>query len=221
MALKHAVGVAAVMVATVSHGVSVGADPPFVNHFKGHGAQALLTDCTLGLPDGAECLAVDVFVSDERYQERGTKWPLELMDVVVYDVVIDSAAPDGFVAIPAAIGFTTEVDLVVARDLSSASASADVPLVLCELDAEGDPVCEDPGGSMSIEVAWTATGKRQTTTFRDRGTDGSIAFAFRAVDVFRTATASGVVDGQPLPTIPLFPPALFSTNNGVVERTLT
>lgn len=221
MAVKPFVALFTLGATAVSGAGLAGADPPFVNHFKGRAAQAVLTDCGLDVEDGTECMAVDVFVSEERYQERGSKSPLEVVDVIVYDVVIDSSSEDGFIATPVAAGFSTNVEVSVAPNLSSASAIASVlELFLCDVGPDDEVICDEPDGTVSLEVEWTATGKRQTSTFHARGTDGSLSFNFHAVDAFRAATAIGVVNGESLHDTPLFPPSIFMTNNGVVERTL-
>jgi hypothetical protein len=218
MAVKPFVALVTLAATALSGAGLAGADPPFVDHFKGRAAQAVLTDCLL--ENGMECMAVDVFVSEERYQQRGAKFPLEVVDVIVYDVVIDLSSEEGFIATPVAVGFSTDVEVSVAPNLSSASASANaIDLFPCEVTPDDEVICEEePDGTMSLEVEWTATGKRQTSTFHARGTDGSLSFNFRAVDAFRAATATGDVDGEPLHETPLFPPSIFMTNNGVVER---
>lgn len=220
MRARMIVGVAAVAMATAVVPTSglVSADPPFVVHFKGRAAQTILTNCELDAEDGTECKGVDIFVSDERFQERGALYPSSIVSVAVFDVVIDSDAPLGFVATLAATGFSTDAEVSVAGNLGSASVSASqIDLTRCEENG-GVPICEE-AGSMSLDVEWSATGGRQTNTFHALGNDGSLFFNFRAVDAFRPATASGVVDGQPLYEAAIFGSSIFATNNGVIERT--
>lgn len=218
MKVKLLVTVAALATVIVPTSGSVNADPPFVNHFKGRAAQAILTDCEADAEDGTECTGVDIFVSDERYQERGSLDPLSIVYVTVFDVRIDSSTDLGFVPTLAAFGLSTDADVSVARNLESASVSASqIDLTACAVDGE-EVICED-AGSMSLDVEWSATGRRQTNTFHSRENDGSFYYNFRAVDAFRPATASGEVDGQPMFETPFFPSSIFATNNGVIVRT--
>lgn len=219
MRVKLLVTVAALATAVVPTSGSVSADPPFVNHFKGRAAQTILTDCKLNAADGTECSGVDIFVSDERYQERGSLFPLSIVFVTVFDVVIDSSAPLGFVPTLAAVGSSTDAEVSVARNLASASVIASqIDLTACTEVGE-EVICGEEGGTMSLDVAWSATGRRQTNTFHARGNDGSFYYNFRAVDAFRPATASGEVDGRPFSETAFFPSSIFATNNGVIERT--
>lgn len=208
---------------------SVGAEPPLVDHFKGRGAGALLTNCEADAADGTECQAVDIFVSEESFQERGSKFPVELVSVVLYDVTIDFESEDGFVAEPVGSGLSTEVDVSVATNMSMASARAtEIELLSCEEELDGDLLCETIG-TMSLEVNWRATGKRETSTFHAKGVDlvedVMLSFNFRSVDALRPATVSGKVTSdllsdEPLSAVPLFPPVIIRTNNGMVERVL-
>ena len=218
MKVKPLFALGAVLMTGVAAGpMSAGAaDPPVVVHFQGRAAQAILTDCRLDEPIGTVCSAVDVFASEERFQSRGEKASGPFVYVLVYEVVIDGSEPDGFTATLVAEGGTESAEVSVAHNLSSASASAPmIELVHCEGDEM--PECT-PAGTMSVEADWTATGNRETSTFHDRFSDGSLSFSFNSVDAFRAATAGGVVDGLPVHETPLFPPSIFSTNNGFVER---
>jgi hypothetical protein len=216
---------ALVALATASTAIGVGstpagAEPPFVFHFKGRAAQATLTDCTT---ESDTCVAFDVFAAQERFQSRGNKETRPFLDVFIYEVVIDGSEPDGFTATLVAIGVAEAPEVSIAKNLSAASASAeDVALMPCEA-VEEDIVCGPATGeTISVEVEWTATGKRETSTFHGKFDDGSVSSNFHAVDAFRLATASGEVTGGPshdsLQETPLFPPSIFSTNQGSVER---
>jgi hypothetical protein len=218
MRVKLVIALVAVTTAIVAPAGSAAAGPPFVNHFKGRGAQAILTDCTLALPDGTECAAVDIFVSIDNYRERGSSYPLSYVNVLVYEVLIDSTAPLGFIPTPVASGFSTDAEVSVARNLSSASVSAtQIGLALCEVDIGGVLVCEGDGGTMSLDVSWAATDGRVTTTFHELGADFPMSYNLRSVDASRAATATGEVNGETLHETPLFPSSIFMANNGVVD----
>lgn len=221
MRVKLLLALVALTAAIVPAAGSAVAEPPFLFHFKGRGAQATLTDCEVDDVDGTVCMAADIFVSDERYQERGSKSPLTLIDVIFFEVIVDSTVEGGFVATPVAAGFTPASDVSVAGNLSWASASAtDIEVFSCVVSPDDELICEEPAGTTSLEVAWEATGPLDVSTFHERGVDGSLAYNFHAVDGFRPATASGTVDGVALHETPLFPPSIFKTNHGVVERML-
>jgi hypothetical protein len=224
MTVKPLFALVALTTASTAIGVSstpAGAEPPFVFHFKGRAAQATLTDCTTEL--GTECVAFDVFAAQERFQRRGDKETRPFLDVFIYEVVIDGSEPDGFTATLVAIGVAEAPEVSIAKNLSTASASAeDVALMPCEA-VEEDIFCDPATGeTISVEVEWTATGKRETSTFHGKFDEGSVSSNFHAVDAFRLATASGEVTGGPLhdslQETPLFPPSIFSTNQGAVER---
>jgi hypothetical protein len=224
MTAKPLLALVALATASTTIGVTstpVGAEPSFVFHFKGRAAQATLTDCTT---ESDTCVAFDIFAAQERFQSRGDKVTRPFLDVFIYDVVIDGSEPDGFTATLVAIGVAEAPEVSVAKNLSAASASVeDVALSPCEV-VEEVVVCdtETTVGAISIEVEWTATGKRETSAFHAKFDDGSVSSNFHAVDAFRLATASGEVTGdvphEALSETPLFPPSIFSTNQGTVER---
>ncbi len=220
MKVKSTVVLGALVVAAVATGPAStsAADPPFVAHFKGRGAQTILTDCELDDPNGTECIGVDVFATQDHYQVRGETFTGPFVNVIVYDVVIDSSQPDGFIATVVAEGSTTDAEVVISPNLSTASVTAgEVPLVHCVFDPQAPPVCTD-AGTLSLEATWTATGTRQTETFHQRGSEGSFSYNFHAVDASRPASARGVVDGVALHDTPLFGSTIFSTNQGTLER---
>ena len=140
--------------------------------------------------------------------------------MILFDIVIDSTAEGGLIATPVAAGFVPDAQVSVAGNLSWATASAtDIELFSCVEGPGGELFCDEPTGTTtSLEVSWEATTALEIGTFHAMGVDGSLAFNFRSVDGFRWAAASGVVGGVAMHDTSMFPPAIFKTNNGVVER---
>jgi hypothetical protein len=85
------------------------------------------------------------------------------------------------------------------KKLTSASASATVPLTLCTVDRRGNYTCEE-SGTAGVAASWTGQGD----LVRSRGNYHSVSSGFKYHSRWsgssRSAVASGQIDGADLGT---------------------
>jgi hypothetical protein len=215
MLIKSFVAVAALAVpaSIASAGAAGAAGPTDVIHFRGRAGSAILTDCPPSPPLGTECRAVDVFAAEERLQENTTMTARPVVAVILYDVVIDGAPPFGFTATAVGQGESEDVDVSIARNLSSGRASAeDVEIAHC--DETGCSVVT----TVDVTAEWTATGPRVQSSFHAGQRNPFFFENFHATDDARPAEASGTLDGDPVVDTTLFPSELFASTRTDVFR---
>ena len=198
------------MVSTLGVGVAVGpasASPgsTSVSHFSGRAGSAILTDCSLASPPGTHCRAVSVIAFEQRVNDNGVRIGGPGVDVTVFDVTI-IPDPPFFSAEVVGTGFSDQASVRIARNLSSGTAAAsDVPL--------------DPAGSVSVEVQWQGFGATSKFRFHDMFSDPFSGFHnSRTSGTFRSADASGTLDGVPVDDTALFPSSLQTDKFGSIDR---
>jgi hypothetical protein len=189
-------------------------DTTAVFHFKGRAGSALLTDCSLSAPVGTHCRAVSVFAFEQRVNADGDKTATGPgVNVDLFDVTITDVEPF-YVAEEIGFGFSDTGTVKINGNLSRGTASAvDVPL--CDFGcAPGSPA------SISVSVEWSGFGP--TSKFRShfQANDPTCFFNDRATGSFRSANATGSVDGVTFvdPHLPGFEATLQADGSGSVSR---
>ena len=99
-----------------------------VTKFRDKGATAIVTDCPASGPAGTKCIAFVAYASKARFKEDGTVTAFASLGLDKYRVTLTST---GFTTKFLFGGFVDNVQLSVADDLSSASASGVVPIEQC------------------------------------------------------------------------------------------
>jgi hypothetical protein len=159
-----------------------------------------------------------VFAFEQRVNDDGVRTGGPGVDLTMYDVTITSDPPF-FNAVLVGTGFSDQVTVQIARNLSKGSAAAsDVPLELCDFpDPSGPPVCA-PAGSVSVDVQWQGFGATSKFRFHDMFSDPFSFDNSRTSGTFRSADASGSLDGTPVEDTDLFPSSLQTDKLGSVDR---
>jgi hypothetical protein len=196
-------------------GAGAAPEDPFVFHFKGRAASAVLTDCPPPpAPVGTECRAVSVFAAEQRVKEDGQPVGGAFVSATLFDVTITGGDPP-FVAVPIGDGFTEDASVQITGLTRGAASAVDVPL--CEQFFECAP--GDPE-SVSVSVEWTGFGPVSASTFHEKTADELCFVNFHNSGQLRFADAVGEVDGETwsVPVIAGFIPTLEAVNAGSIER---
>jgi hypothetical protein len=155
---------------------------------------------------------------EQRVNDDGVRVGGSGLNVTLYDVTI-TPDPPFFSAVVVGAGFSDDATVQIARNLSKGTAAAnDVPLELCDFpDPSGPPVCA-PAGSVSVGVQWEGFGAKSKFRFHDMFANPFGFTNSRSSGTFRSADASGTLDGSPVEDTALFPSSLQTDKFGSVDR---
>ena len=172
----------------------VAADQVYHFRFAGKGADAGWTNCPSGPSVGVVCTDTYIYGAEQVYREDGTKFPSTTLGLYQYSYSLDRKG--NWVSISDAYG-SGEATFSIDKKLTSASASATVPLTSCTVDRRGNYTCKE-GSAAVIAVSWTGQGDLG----RSKGNYHSVSTGFkyhsRWSGSYRSAMASGQVNGTDL-----------------------
>ncbi len=158
--------------------------------FAGKGAQALWTTCPTE-PQKIVCTFTAVFVADQVVKANGTRLPSTTLFLDQLTVQSDHKGNLFFVS--ESFGFA-DADLSVARQLSSASADATVPLTTCTIEHQSLS-CVD-GGTATVSGSWTGQGDLVRVSNTQHVVSKGTTLNVHLQGSFRDASAGGQVNGD-------------------------
>ena len=182
-----------------------------VTKFRDKGATAIVTDCPASGPAGTKCIAFVAYASKARFKEDGTVTAFASLGLDKYRVTLTST---GFTSKFLFGGFVDNVQLSVADDLSSASASGVVPIEQCNNRGRNCTITNYP-------VSFSLNANAPEDFFRDRSIqkmgDCTILTRFNARS--RTADGTATVRGVTYPTTAAVPSSIdFSAEKVVLKN---
>lgn len=186
-----ALAIASLVLASTS-GSAVASGKAFQFRFAGKGAEAGLTTCPFQPAANVVCTDTFVFVAEEVIKEDGTRFSSTTIFLDQFSYKFDRKG--NFIFVSERFGFA-EASLSIDQKLTSASASASVPVTFCTVDRRGNFICTD-GGTVSVSGAWT--GASDLVRVNDNYHVVSKGFTFNEHfrGQFRNASASVQVDGS-------------------------
>ena len=157
------------------------------------GGDAVWTTCPDGPSVGDTCTDTFVFAAEQVTREGKTKSASEGLFLDQFSYTVDG---DGnFVFLGSRFGFDENAEFSMSKPtnkLQSASASADVPVIECDEDF----LCEDGGSVVHVEVDWIGEGSISKNKSHFHSISDGVKFHFSGKGSFRTASATGEVDGD-------------------------
>ena len=182
-----------------------------VTKFRDKGATAVVTDCPASGPAGTKCIAFVAYASKARFKEDGTVTAFASLGLDKYRVTLTDT---GFTTRFVFGGFVDNVQLSVADDLSSASASGVVPIEQCNARGRNCTVTNYP-------VSFSLNANAPEDFFRDRSIQkmGDCKILTRFNVRSRTADGTATVRGVTYPTTAAVPSSIdFSAEKVVLKN---
>jgi hypothetical protein len=166
-------------------------------HYAGKSANAGWSTCPDG-PAGPDEVCTDTYISvaQEMYREDGTRFPSKTLSLYEVRYMVDDQG--NWISVSDTSGYG-DASLTINKKLTSASASATVPLTICTVDGDGNYTCVE-GGSVMVSGLWTGVGdlERSHGVYHNLSTGFTLNSHWKAT--YRNATATGQVNGVDLGT---------------------
>ena len=160
--------------------------------FARKGAEGGWTNCPTQPAPGVVCTDTFLFVAEEVLKEDGSSFQGTTLFIDQFSYKFDRKG--NFIFVSETFGFG-EAILGVDQQLTSASASATIPLTICTVDRKGNFTCAD-SGTASVNASWIGTGDlvRVHDNFHVVSKGFTINSHFNGK--FRDASASAQVNGN-------------------------
>lgn len=181
--------------------------------FAGRLAIASWTTCPDPRPN-QRCIDTEVIASDSSFKEKGfgrSAGPRVIYRQFRYVVNADgvSSRETG-----ETFGGTDDAAVAVQPRLRYASATAEVPVEVCTFDRGGDLICAPD--TVAVHIEWAGAGDLRRLDERTVYPAPGVLYKSYTKGWTRTATATGTLDGGPIPGVltPGFPPELTAARQG-------
>lgn len=175
---------------------SLAAGQTFHFSYSGKGADAFWTTCPFEPIANVVCTDTWISVADQVYKEDGTRFP---STTLFFDQFSYKFGRKGnFIFVSESYGFG-DANLSINKQLTSASASATVPLAICTVDRRGNWTCKD-NGIATVSASWTGQGDLVRSGGNYHTVSKGSTYNSHFKGAYRYATASGQVNGSDLGT---------------------
>jgi hypothetical protein len=203
--MRGAVVATAVCLALVSAGTAAASGTALQFSAKGPGAEALFSTFPAGGPPVPGTVYTDTYVTaDSTTTGIGNGKSLEqVLFLDEFSYKFDASL--NFIPVSDTSGYAdgSAVTLSISQKLTSASASATVPLTTCAFDAHGNPTTCNPALQTAVSASWTGQGSVATQSshfmFHTKGTTlvsrfhGTLRNATAALQIGGTSVAAPLV----------------------------
>ena len=166
-------------------------------HYAGKGANASWSTCPAGpIVPNEVCTDTYISVAEEVYREDGTRFPNKTLSLYEYRYTVDDQGNWIFVSETSGNG---DASLGIDKKLTSASASATVPLTICTADEDWNYTCVD-GGQAMVSASWIGAGDLEKSHGNYHSSSTGFTLNSHWKGTYRNATASAQVNGDDLGT---------------------
>lgn len=169
---------------------SLAAGQTFHFSFAGKGADAGWTTCPFEPAANVVCTDTFISVAEQVFKEDGTRFPSTTLFLYQYSYKFDRKG--NFIFLSDSFGFG-DATLSINKQLTSASASATVPLTTCTVDRRGNYTCKD-NGTATVSASWTGQGDLVRSNGNYHVVSKGFTYNSHFKGAFRYATASGQVN---------------------------
>jgi hypothetical protein len=210
--VKVRLGALGVAVALVVAFATPASAAKVVNRFRGKDLNAIVTNCALNSKPGTICEAWAIFAAQQRLNQDGTVTNLASLELTKFRVRIVRRDP-GFVATPVANGITDSVNLSVANNLASASASGTVPVQQCNRSGSNCTITD-----VHVSVQLTANAPANFNRGRVVSKFGNCRISDRFNSQSRPAVGSATINGKSFVTAAVATSTIDSSVDTTVFR---